>query len=213
MRALRTTGAPMRHALLPLALVACTASSDLPASRADSVRQRVARVGSCWRTPVITTGGVASVRVGSTVASLPRNCPSHDTTFTLGEGMDERGIVVRAAGHEVVGVTTGDTSGLISRVLVRDSLFRTATGAGVGSTVGALRAGYGGALCVAMGDESVALRTPKLPGVSFSVAVDQATFVAISRERTGRLSLLPDSSRVREVWLYEAGLDSGECPA
>ena len=193
---------------LALALLACSPSPDRPASRADSVRQRVARVGNCWRTPVITTGGVASVRVGSTVASLPRNCASHDTTFTLGEGLMEHGVVVRASGHELLAVTTGDTTGVISRVLVRDSLFRTAAGVGVGSTVGALRAAYEGAICAMMGEGKIVARSPRLPGVSFVLDTDFRSVPGGGRLEASP-SLLPDSSRVTAVWLYEAGLEGG----
>lgn len=201
-----------RSAIAPLllaAVAACRGASDTPASRADSVGQRIASVGNCWRTPVITTGGVAATRVGATVASLPRNCTSHDTTFTtLGEGTIERGVVVRASGHELVAVTTGDTSGIMSRVLVRDPIFRTAAGVGVGSTVAALRAAYDGALCATMGEGRVVARTPKLPGVSFFLDTDPRSMVGGGRLEASP-SLLPDSSRVTAVWVYEAGLDGG----
>jgi hypothetical protein len=194
--------------LVALVLAACADSSGRPATRADTVRQRVARVGSCWRTPVITTGGVATTRVGATVASLPRNCTAHDTTFTLGDGMAERGVVVRASGHELVAVTTGDTSGVISRVLVRDPLFRTAAGVGVGSTVAALRAAYEGAICATTDPGPVVVaRSPRLPGVSFLLDADPGSMPGGRLEASP--SLLPDSSRVTAVWVYEAGLDGG----
>lgn len=200
---------PALASLVVIALCACGGTGDTPASRADSVGQRIASVGSCWRTPVITTGGVAAARVGSTVASLPRNCTSHDTAFTLGEGMTERGVVVRASGHELVAVTTGDTAGMISRVLVRDPHFRTAAGVGVGSTVAELRAAYDGALCAMAGEGRIVARTPKLPGVSFLLDAKPGSMPGGGRGAEASPSLLPDSSRVTAVWVYEAGIDGG----
>ena len=181
-------------------------------SAASSAGSATANLSYCWRTPVIVTGGVASVRLGGTVADIARNCAVRDSTFTLGEGMTERGVVVGARGHQLVAITTGDSAGVISRMIVADTLFRTAAGVRVGSTLGTLREAYGGAVCAMMGEGQVVVRTPRLPGVSFALDTDIATLPAGGRSLGREPSPLPDSSRVTRVFLYEAGLDgAGEC--
>lgn len=228
MRPLPTRPARARRAATALAalglLLACRPDAGDSAARGDragsasstsaasSAGSATANLSYCWRTPVIVTGGVASVRLGGTVADIARNCAVRDSTFTLGEGMSERGVVVGARGHQLVAITTGDSAGVISRMIVADTLFRTAAGVRVGSTLGTLREEYGGAVCEMMGEGQVVVRTPRLPGVSFALDTDIATLPAGGRSLGRAPSPLPDSSRITRIFLYEAGLDgAGEC--
>jgi hypothetical protein len=51
-------------------------------------------------------------------------------------------------------------------------------------------------------------RPPRLPGVSFFLDTDPRAIPG-GRRLEASPSLLPDSSRVTAVWVYEAGLDGG----
>jgi hypothetical protein len=189
---MRTTS----RALSVLVLAACS-GRDAARRPADSGASTTAtaKIGACWGRPLIGEGGVGTVRVNRTIADLARTCVTHDTTFSLGEGLPETAKVVRYDGHEVVAVITGSRTGVISRVIVSDSAFHTAAGVGIGSTVGDLRHVYG-AVCPLGDEEAVGVRVRGLAGVSFGVeGTDDPT--------------PPDTAHVTEIWIYEPGLDAG----
>ena len=183
------------RALAVLALAACSGRDAAPRP-ADSGASTTAaaKIGACWGRPLIGEGGVGTVRVSRTIADLARTCVTHDTTFSLGEGLPETAKVVRYDGHEIVAVITGSRTGVISRVIVSDSAFHTAAGVGIGSTVGDLRKAYG-TVCPLGREERVGVRVRGLAGVSFGVRSSDPT--------------PSDTAHVSEIWIYEPGLDAG----
>src|SRR5688500_349401 len=101
--------------------------------------------------PTITASGVGPVRVGARLAAISDRCTVRDSSFSLGEGIQENGRVVSFGSTSATLIVSRDSAATIERIIIADSAIRTEAGIGVGKTVGALRAAYG-RLCAAVGE-------------------------------------------------------------
>ena len=158
------------------------------------------------RAPVVTSGGIGVARIGASLSEVGQSCRTRDTTFSLGEGIQENGAVIEFAGHRVLALTTGDRT--ISRLIVADSAFRTERGLGVGSTVGQLREAYG-RLCGAVGEGTVAVWLAGLPNVSFGLDTRLSELPASGSRISDDPSVIPDSARVTSLWVISEGAACG----
>ena len=158
------------------------------------------------RVPPVTSGGIGVARIGASVREVGQLCRTRDTTFTLGEGMQEKGAVIEFAGHRVLALTTAD--GTISRLIVADSSFRTERGLGVGSTVGQLREAYG-RLCGAVGEGTVAVWLAGFPNVSFGLDARLSELPASGSRVSDDPSTIPDTARVTSLWVISEGAACG----
>lgn len=144
--------------------------------------------------PRVTRDGVGPVRLGQTVPALRQAVTgARDTTFTLGEGMQERGVVVPlAGGRSVLAVIVDDR---VDRIIVRDRGVQTERGLGAGSTFQQLSQAYGRP-CVAPGaGGGTAVWFPSLPGISFGFDV-----TAPASQDTAAAGV-PATAQVRELWV------------
>lgn len=150
--------------------------------------------------PRVERNRVGPVQLGASEAELRAAAPaSRDSTFTLGEGQQERGVAVPLAGGAATLALIVD--GRVDRIIVRDPRLRTERGFGVGSTFQQLRQAYGRA-CVAPGAAGgTAVWFPNLPGISF--AFDGRP--SITPPDTA--AALPDAAQVRELWVRR-GVDT-----
>ena len=158
------------------------------------------------RVPAVTPGGIGVARIGASVREVGQSCRARDTSFTLGEGMQEKGAIIEFAGHRVLALTTDN--GTISRLIVADSAFRTERGLGVGSTVAQLREAYG-RLCGAVGEGTVAVWLAGLPNVSFGLDTRLSDLPASGRRLSDDPSLIPDTARVTSLWVIAEGVACG----
>jgi hypothetical protein len=158
------------------------------------------------RVPVVTSGGIGVARIGAPLSEVGQSCRTRDTTFSLGEGIQENGAVIEFAGHRVLALTTG--ARIISRLIVADSAFRTERGLGVGSTVGQLREAYG-RLCGAVGEGTVAVWLAGLPNVSFGLDTRLSELPASGSRIGDDPSVIPDSARVTSLWVISEGVACG----
>jgi hypothetical protein len=198
-------------ALIWSAAIAC--QRDSAESREETPRDTTAVSGgvedACapnGRVPVVTSGGIGVARIGAPLSEVGQSCRTRDTTFSLGEGIQERGAVIEFAGRRVLALTTGDR--VISRLIVADSAFRTERGLGVGSTVGQLREAYG-RLCGAVGEGTVAVWLAGLPNVSFGLDTRLSELPASGSRISDDPSVIPDSARVTSLWVISEGVACG----
>jgi hypothetical protein len=156
--------------------------------------------------PSVMSGGIGVARIGASVSEVAQSCRTRDTTFTLGEGIQENGAVIEFAGHRVLTITAGDRT--ISRLIVADSAFRTERSLGVGSTVGQLRQAYG-RLCGAVGEGTVAVWLAGLPNVSFGLDTRLSDLPGSGTRLSDDTSVIPDTARVTSLWVISEGVPCG----
>ena len=149
----------------------------------------------------ITAGGVGPLKLEAPIDELAGRCVMRDTSFTLGEGIMERGRVVALGGASAVVMLGGDSVPTIARVIVADPSLRTEAGVGVGSDVGAMRAAYG-MLCAAMGEGRVVMMAPPLPGVSFAVSQRPSSLPNGGANIDRTPEAIPDSSTITSIWVH-----------
>lgn len=163
-------------------------------------------VGGCGNASdvVVTRYGIGPVRVGMPVDALRAACPeARDTTWTSPERTRETGFVALPGGRRVVAVTAGDS---VVRILIDQPGLQTAAGAGVGSSVGDLRARFG-RMCAGQAEQQVAVWFPNAPGLSFGL--DTAATKAWTPAQAAPDSV-PDTVKVTSLWVRRG---SDDCPA
>jgi len=176
-------------------LVACRGKERATDSTTATASARPAACVEGGGTPTITAAGVGPVRVGARLSSISPRCTVRDSSFSLGEGIQENGRVVSFGTSTVALIVSDDAAPTIERIIVADSSIRTEAGIGVGKTVGALRAAYG-RLCAATGEGRVVVGVPPLPGVSFG------TSAALRPNAETNPDAIPDSARITGIWVY-----------
>ncbi len=155
--------------------------------------------------PRVTSGGIGVARIGATVRDVGQSCTTRDTTFSLGEGIQEQGAVIDFGGRRVLALVE---NGTISRLIVADSAFRTERGLGVGSRVAQLRQAYG-RLCGAVGEGTVAVWLAGLPNVSFGLDTRLSALGSASTRVSDDPSVIPDTARVTSLWVISEGVACG----
>ena len=195
--------------------LACLASACQRDADTDTAGQRstdTARGGAVadvcapnGQVPAVTSGGIGVARIGAQVRDVGQSCTTRDTTFSLGEGIQEQGAVIEFAGHRVLALVE---NGVISRLIVADSAFRTERGLGVGSSVAELRQAYG-RLCGAVGEGTVAVWLAGLPNVSFGLDTRLSGLGSASTRVSDDPSVIPDMARVTSLWVITEGVACG----
>jgi len=176
-------------------LVACGGKEPASDSATATASPRPAACVEGGGTPTITAAGVGPVRVGARLSTISSRCTVRDSAFSLGEGIQENGRVVRFGTSSAALIASRDSAPVVERIIVADSSIRTEAGIGIGKTVGALRAAYG-SLCAATGEGRIVVGVPPLPGVSFGTSAALRPNVETNPEA------IPDSARITGIWVY-----------
>ena len=153
----------------------------------------------CSGNGILTPGGIGAVKIGARMRDVATACRTTDTTVSLGEGMKERAHVVTIGASTVLAISTGTPDTSITRVIVRDSSYRTDRGIGIGSTVADLRRVYG-RVCATFGERGVVVAVDALPGLAFETGLAPADVPGGVRALEGDASLVPDSARLTGAW-------------
>lgn len=150
----------------------------------------------------LTPGGVGAVKLGATVRALRGVCFVADTAISLGEGMTERGHRVRVGSGSLIALSTGTADTSITRVIIRDSAYRTERGIGIGSTVGQLRQAHG-RICASIGEGRVVVASAALPGLSFETSLGLADVPGGPRALERDPGAIPDDATITAAWAYD----------
>lgn len=201
------TGAYMSGSVRAIALLA-TAVLGIACERArqgtpadDSAMAR--SIDRCaGPSAVLTPGGVGAVKVGVRIRDVAAVCTVRDSSIALSEDQTERAHVVRVGGGSVTAISTGTADTSITRVVVRDSAYRTERGVGIGSTIGTLRQGHG-RICASMGEGRVVVASAALPGLSFETSLGLADVPGGARTLEGDGSAIPDDATITAAWAYD----------
>lgn len=147
--------------------------------------------------PTITAAGVGPLRIGGAVSDIARRCTVRDTSFSLGEGMTEKGRLVNLGSASAVLLVSDDAEPTIERIIITDSSIRTEDGVGIGKSVGALRAAYG-RLCAMRGEGNLVVMVSSLPGVSFAIAGAVPAAADVERQPDA----IPDNASIIRIWVH-----------
>lgn len=195
--------------MVPVAIaLACFSGQD--SKRDPTGKERVpaqprsAAQEQCATTPTpITAQGIGPLRIGARISAIANACETRDSAITLGEGLLERSHAVHVGGGTATAISTGRADTSVGRIIVRDSVFRTAKGIHIGSTVGALRAAHG-MVCAAVGEGNVVAFAADVPGLSFETSVRASDLrggaAAVERDA----SVIPDAATIGAIWVTGA---------
>ncbi|HWE42913.1 MAG TPA: hypothetical protein VG432_10425 [Gemmatimonadaceae bacterium] len=189
-----------------LAVMACFSGHDSKRDAAGHPRDtgraaRTAEQQGCATSPTpITAQGIGPVRIGGKISAVSTACETRDSAITLGEGIPERAHSIDVGGGHVIALSAGSADTSVTRIIVRDSVFATAKGIRVGSTVGALRAAHG-EVCGAAGEGNVVAFAPGIPGVSFETSVSPAELRGGSAAVERDASVIPDAATISGIWI------------
>lgn len=195
----------LRLSLAAAIALACFSGQD--SKRDPTGKERVpaqprsAAQEQCATTPTpITAQGIGPVRMGARVSAIANACETRDTAITLSEGLVESSHVIHVGGGSVTAISTGSADTSVVRIIVRDTVFRTAKGIHIGSTIGALRAAHG-AFCAAVGEGNVVGFAGDVPGISFETSLSPGDLRGGARAVERDASVIPDAATIAAIWI------------
>jgi hypothetical protein len=177
--------------------VACSPSAERAGGAERGPESKATMSSAACTQSRIVGNSIGPLAPGLTSDQVREECTASDTTFTLGEGMMERGLTMPlSAGGAVIALLVGDT---VERIMVTGPGPRTDLDIGVGSTIAELREAYPDA-CVASGEGRLYAIAPGT-GISFQTTSPVGP-------ANPRIEMLPDTTTVSQVIIH-GHLDGG----